>query len=308
VKLGTIATAAATLVLVCAASAHAHEISRPWGYAYIADDPFNDPVAGNALLPATQVFPRGRIRDVRPPDSRDVRLYVNVYTAEGGLPAMSYDVIEPDFVDVSIDRRIDIAPREVSYVTYDFCRIHPVTLANEHCEPPVRIGRPPPPGPPPPEDRDRDGVPVITDCVDTNATIWPGAPEVPGNGVDEDCSGADQPGRLTATLTHSWAVKGRRARVTEMRLRDAPPNARVVVRCRGKRCPFRSKQTRVKSNGTAKLKKFFRRRLRAGQTIEVRILAPNMIGKVIRLPIKRGQVPNGRTLCLPPGVENPVRC
>jgi hypothetical protein len=311
VKLGWIAAVLAVAVIVPAA-AQAYEINRPWGFAYIADDPFNDPAAAGALLPPSQVFPRGRIHDVRPPDDKDVRLFVNVYAVGGGAPARSYDVIEPDFVDVSIDLRIDIAPREVAYVTYDFCRIHPTTLANEHCEPQLRIGRPPPPGPPPPEDRDGDGVPATSDCADNNATVWPGAPEVPGNGIDEDCSGADQPARLSATLKHSWAVRGRRARVREMRIRDAPANAQVVVQCKGKRrkCPFRVKRTRVKANGTARLRKFFKgkRPLRAGAMLEIRIVAPNMIGKVVRLPIKRGQIPNGRTFCLPPGTRRATRC
>ena len=40
-------------------------------------------------------------------------------------------------------------------------------------------------------DRDRDGSPVPADCNDGNAGIRPGAADVPDNGVDEDCSGAD---------------------------------------------------------------------------------------------------------------------
>jgi hypothetical protein len=41
---------------------------------------------------------------------------------------------------------------------------------------------------------DRDGDTVLTpaDCSDTNAAARPGGTEITGNGVDEDCSGADQ--------------------------------------------------------------------------------------------------------------------
>ena len=40
-------------------------------------------------------------------------------------------------------------------------------------------------------DLDADGSPVPADCDDRNAGRRPGAPDVPDNGLDEDCSGAD---------------------------------------------------------------------------------------------------------------------
>lgn len=42
------------------------------------------------------------------------------------------------------------------------------------------------------QDQDGDGFSARKDCHDGNASIFPGAHDVPGNGVDEDCSGLDE--------------------------------------------------------------------------------------------------------------------
>jgi putative metal-binding protein len=313
-RIGTMLTALA-VGLAFGAPAHAIEIDRPWGYAFIDPDPFLDP-SSRQLLPTTQVFPRGQIRDKEPPDGDDVRMTVLVFTPGNSSAVTSYHVNEADFNTVSFDRRLDIQPFQVSYLRYDFCHFTPGDNTLKDCEH-VRLGRPAPPPPPQPgggsppppadPDGDGDGVPASADCRDNDAAVWPGGVEVPGNGIDDDCAGGDEPARIAAGVKNDWSVIGARTRVRELRVRDAPRNATVQVRCKGRRCPFRVRRTAVKPNGSAKLGRFFRKRLRPGITIEIRITAPNSIGKVVRYRIRRGRLPADRTLCLPLGATKPQR-
>jgi hypothetical protein len=304
------AVLAAAVGIAAAAPAQAFEFRPGWGYATVDDHPF-DP--DGALLPATQAFPRGTVKDAGTPDGFAVRITIFAFSATGEN-LFSYSVREGNAVYTPFDKPVDVSPKEISYLRYDFCR----TTTPAQCEPSLRIGRPAPPAPPggggggsspSPVDRDGDGVSPPADCMDTNSTVWPGAPEIPGNGIDDDCTGGDQAARLFAVVSSSWSVTRRGTRAKRLTVREAPPGAQVTVLCRGSRsCPFQSRQLVVDGQGTAVLRRLFPHRLRPGTGIEIRITAANMIGRAVRYRIERGEVPVGRTLCLPPGAAAPAKC
>ena len=85
-------------------------------------------------------------------------------------------------------------------------------------------------------DSDKDGFATTVDCNDASAAIRPGAPEVFGNGVDEDCNGRDDvnrdvdgdgfPSRSTATTAtpRSGPARSRSAATPSTRTATAAPS------------------------------------------------------------------------------------
>lgn len=162
---------------------------------------------------------------------------------------------------------------------------------------------------PPFPDADSDGYPANIDCNDQSSAINPGAREVRGNNVDENCDGIAAPfRRLNLRLTIGVDVFARYTRFTALRIRRLPAGSRVRLRCRGKGCPFKRRKVSV-AKGTANLLPPLRRaKLRPRTVVEIRVTAPESIGRVISLRVRQGKAPRKRTRCLPPGTTRPVAC
>lgn len=64
--------------------------------------------------------------------------------------------------------------------------------------------------PPPPIDADGDGYPQDQDCNDNDASIYPGAPEIKHDSVDQDCNGYD----LTIDINASYDQRRGKLSVT----------------------------------------------------------------------------------------------
>jgi hypothetical protein len=160
-------------------------------------------------------------------------------------------------------------------------------------------------------DGDRDGVVAAADCDDSRAAVRPGAVDVPGNKIDEDCKGGDAAFPLVpATIAFGFLGFRDGTQVETLTVRDLPAGGRAELRCEGKDCRFARKSVRASRRGTVALAKLLGgRRLRAGVVLEVRAAAPGFVAQVRRFRMRpRGLQPVRTSLCLAPGKKRPGRC
>jgi hypothetical protein len=180
--------------------------------------------------------------------------------------------------------------------------------------PPSQAPNPPPPPPPPPgacTDCDADGYPSNVDCNDRIAAINPGVADIPGNSVDEDCSGDAAPfPRLGSTIGYNFDFNGNRTAVRKLSVGPARAGSAIRLSCTGRGCPFKAKTRKVsKDERKLNLVKLMRRaKLRSGARLEVRVTKPATIGTVVRFVVRAGKAPKATLLCLTPAAKRPTRC
>ncbi|HEX6053909.1 MAG TPA: FG-GAP-like repeat-containing protein, partial [Gemmatimonadaceae bacterium] len=273
------------------------------GFVSMDGSPFN--VGGTPVGVASGDFNRDGRPDLAVANQGGASISVLLRTAAGFANDPSSPIVtnqsatEIAIADFNTDGKPDIAAANYLSNTVS-------VLINATPDP-----APPPPPPPPDLDGDDDGALVPLDCRDDNPNIRPGVADVPQDGIDQDCSGADADYPLLNRRIGYAYDDTRSGAIFFTRLRVAPASVGDVVTmsCKGRGCPFKSRRVRVRKNAASlSLRRQVRRaRLRNGASFVIRVTRPGTIGRYLQLNMRKGDL-KPRSRCLRPGVSRLVRC
>jgi hypothetical protein len=140
----------------------------------------------------------------------------------------------------------------------------------------------------------------------------PGTPQQPGQpGTPQQPGGPQQPAaaeKITAGVDWKWHRLGKKTLPLRLTVSNLPAGATVELSCKGKGCPFKKKAFAYKKPILQLASAWKNKRVAAGGTVEVRIVKPGMIGKVVVFTMKPRSLPTYKVLCLAPGAAKAAAC
>jgi hypothetical protein len=224
-------------------------LGRPGGgFVSMDGSPFD--VGGSPVGVASADFNRDGAPDLAVANQGGKSISVLLRTATGFVNDPSSPIVtgqsatEVATADFNADGKTDLAVANYSSNTVS-------VLLNATPDPPPPPPPPPPRPPVPPDlDADHDGALVPLDCRDDDPRIRPGARDIPRDGIDQDCSGADadypvlnRKVRYAYDVTDSGAIFFTRLQVAPARAGDV-----VALSCKGRGCPFKTRKVSVRKD------------------------------------------------------------
>jgi hypothetical protein len=161
------------------------------------------------------------------------------------------------------------------------------------------------PPPPPPPDSDGDTFPNSQDCKPFDPKIHPGAPEVRGNKVDENCDKKLAPFRRIQPAPVLHGIAGSTFTFRDVTVGNVPVGAAVKVTCkRGKRSCGSAFKVRRKRAGSVVLRGL-RKTIQPGSKITVLVTKRDWIGFITRYTIRSNKGPRRFDHCVNVGRSKP---
>ena len=142
------------------------------------------------------------------------------------------------------------------------------------------------------------------DCNDNDAKINPKARDIPGDKIDQDCSGRRAPfRRFSGKLDVTGGTRGSITTIRTFFATKVPSGTKVEVRCTGRWCKRKSRVLHVKrARNRVDVARLLRsRRVPSGTVLELRISRKEFRSEALRVRTRTGRGPRKTLLCASPG-------